>query len=527
MVVPQQGSTYEYTTLLATSYDLTMEYVVIFIPLFPLLLLCCYFLRRKNRLPTNWPLLGMFPAVLKNVHRIHDYFIEVMENSHSTFFFKGPWFTNMYVLATVDPANVNHVMSKNFGNYPKGSKLKEMLDILGDGVANCDSLVWKYHRKIAQSFFHHPKFHEFLVNNTWDKLESGLIPVLDHASKNSIEVDLQDLFQRFTFDTICIIAMDHDPGSLSIDSPFIPSSKALDDVEEVFFSRHAVPSYVWKFKRWLDIGDENKYRKAWKILDNFIYKFIALKRETLSKEKSSMENEDVNNEVSTDLLTLYIKQDENYEGPIDFQSEKFLRDTILNYFLAGRDTTSATLSWFFYLLFKNPPVASKIKKELENITINRGNFKEVSNKLVYFHSALCETLRLYPPVVFEVKSPVEADILPSGHHVNPDMQIIFNMYAMGRMKSIWGDDCYEFKPERWISEQGKIRHEPSYKFLAFNAGPRTCIGKDMAFTQMKIIVITIIQNYVIEVVDEHRVVPSISMIFRMKYGFKVRIRRSR
>ncbi|KAL2907270.1 Alkane hydroxylase MAH1 [Bienertia sinuspersici] len=235
-----------------------------------------------------------------------------------------------------------------------------------------------------------------------------------------------------------------------------------------------------------------------------------------------------NNEVCTDLLTLYIKEDENRKTPNGYYGDKFLRDTVLTNFIAGRDATSITLSWFFYLFCKNPQVASKIRKEVNDammINDNWRNFKEVNSKLVYLHAALCETLRLYSPVAFEAKGCIESDTLPSGHHVNPNTLIIFNLFAMGRTKSIWGDDCNEFKPERWISEQGKIRHEPAYKFFVFSAGPRTCLGKDMALTQMKLVVATIIQNYVIKEVEEHEVVPHISIFLRMKHGFKVKIRR--
>ncbi|KAK4364329.1 hypothetical protein RND71_015687 [Anisodus tanguticus] len=45
----------------------------------------------------------------------------------------------------------------------------------------------------------------------------------------------------------------------------------------------------------------------------------------------------------------------------------------------------------------------------------------------------------------------------------------------------------EFKPERWISERGTVKHEPCYKFFSFNAGPRTCIGREVPFTQMKVV----------------------------------------
>ena len=94
---------------------------------------------------------------------------------------------------------------------------------------------------------------------------------------------------------------------------------------------------------------------------------------------------------------------------------------------------------------------------------------------------------------------------------------------MGRMESIWGRDCLEFKPERWITEGGGIRHVPSYKFIAFNAGPRSCLGKEMTFIQMKIVAIAIICNYHIEVVEGHPVYPSSSVILHMRHGLKVKV----
>lgn len=58
----------------------------------------------------------------------------------------------------------------------------------------------------------------------------------------------------------------------------------------------------------------------------------------------------------------------------------------------------------------------------------------------------------------------------------------------------WGHDASELKPERWISDRGTVKPEPSYIFFSFNAGPRTCLGKEVAFTQMKIVASTIIHN---------------------------------
>ncbi|KAJ8437988.1 hypothetical protein Cgig2_033721 [Carnegiea gigantea] len=141
-------------------------------------------------------------------------------------------------------------------------------------------------------------------------------------------------------------------------------------------------------------------------------------------------------------------------------SNKFLRHRFLNFFIAGRCTTSVTLSWLFYLLLKNPQVLSKLKEGLDVIMAKSKDEHEDG---------------LDPPVPFQAKVPMEPDILPSVHQLDPSMQIIISMYVMGRMRSIWGEDCYEFKPQISMSDGGKIRYERSYKFLTFNSGPRICV----------------------------------------------------
>lgn len=48
---------------------------------------------------------------------------------------------------------------------------------------------------------------------------------------------------------------------------------------------------------------------------------------------------------------------------------------------------------------------------------------------------------------------------------------------------VWyGEDCLEFQPERWLSTDGtKFVYHDSYRFIAFNAGPRICLGKDLVY----------------------------------------------
>lgn len=74
--------------------------------------------------------------------------------------------------------------------------------------------------------------------------------------------------------------------------------------------------------------------------------------------------------------------------------------------------------------------------------------------LVYLQATLFESLRLYPPSPLERKNVMADDILPSGHQVRRGEAILVSIYAIGRMKSLWGNDCHEFRPERWLSEDG-------------------------------------------------------------------------
>ncbi|PHU16920.1 hypothetical protein BC332_12615 [Capsicum chinense] len=497
-----------------------LGYIEIFLALFCFLLF--YYFRDKNY-PLNLPIFGMVPDSLYHIQQIHERCTMTMRASGGTFLFKGLWFANMDTLTTVDLANIHYIMSANFMNFPKGPKFKEIFDVLGNGIFNADMDMWKVQRKMTRALITHHEFYKFLVKTSRGKVEKGLIPVLDHVCNKGCVVDLQDLFQRFTFDTTCILVTGYDPGCVSIDFPDVPFSKAMDDAEEVILFRHALPEIVWKLQRWLRIGEEKKMISARETLDYTIDNYISKKCKDLKEGGDLKESEE-----GFDLLTFYLKKEENLGVKCD---DNFLRDNILNLMIAGRDTTSSALTWFIWLVSTNPQVEKKIRDEIKSVIPNEEarkfrlfNVQEL-NKLVYLHGALCDSLRLYPPVPFQHKEPLENDTLPSGHKVHPKLKIMFPLYAMGRMESIWGEDCLEFKPERWISERGTIKHEPSYKFMSFNAGPRTCLGKEVAFTQMKAVAAAIIHNYHVELVKGHPVQSNASIILYMRHGFKVRINR--
>ncbi|XP_021299329.1 LOW QUALITY PROTEIN: alkane hydroxylase MAH1-like [Herrania umbratica] len=288
--------------------------------------------------------------------------------------------------------------------------------------------------------------------------------------KLGTEVDLENLLQRFDYDHICaLLAIGFDPKTLTVEFPNVPSKVAFDEVEEALLYRNIVPRVVWKMQRWLQIGEEKN--------DQF------------------------------DLLTVFMVEEEGSEMSAFGKSDKFLRDKAYSFIAAGKDTISIGLTWFFWLIATHPSVETKILEEIKanSPTSSDGNLVsftvEELNKFVYLHATLCETLRLYPPVPVNNKSPIQSEILPSGDRPGRGTRIFISVYSMGRKEEIWGKDYLE----RWISESGKIIHKPSYMFIPFGAGARVCLGKDLSFKQMKTVAINVLRNYQVEFVENQTV----------------------
>ncbi|KAJ0988052.1 hypothetical protein J5N97_006408 [Dioscorea zingiberensis] len=448
----------------------------------------------------------MTPYLLLHGGNLYDWLTNILRESHCTFIFKGPWGSSMDLLLTCDPANINHVFNSNFTNYHKGNHFSKIFDILGDGIFNTDHESWRFQRRKAHTLINNKRFNSFVAKASHDKVERSLIPLLNHLADRDELFDLQDVFLRITFDLTCFLVLGIDPASLSIGFPLVPFAKAIDDAEEALFYRHVTP-LSWK---WMRFTKEKKLANAWKTIDHFIMQCISQRR------RERLIN------PSDDLLSSYFDSEEEFgELGLGLGFDKFLRDTTLNLMLAGRDTTSSALTWFFWLVATHPKVETNILNELREQAYHDNNL----HCLIYLHAALLESLRLYPPVPFEHKGVHRKDVLPSGEEVDERRMVLVSLYAMGRMEGIWGEDCMEFRPERWISESGKIKHEPSYKYFVFNCGPRSCLGRALAFTQMKAMAAAMIKSFEFHVERGHVARPKLSILLHMKDGLMVRVRK--
>lgn len=373
-------------------------------------------LRQKKRQGlSNWPVVGMLPSLILGLQGdMYEWISNVICSQNGTFVFKGPWFTNLNCVVTSDPRNLEYLLKTKFSNFPKGEYFRSTVrDLLGDGIFSADDEIWQRQRKTASLEFHSAKFRNLTTESLLELVHYRLIPVLDeYSAKQSspavVAVDLQDILLRLTFDNVCMIAFGVDPGCLRPGLPEIPFARAFESATEATLMRFVTPTLVWKTMRYLKLGTEKTLEKA--ITE--VHKFADEVIKTRKKELSLTYSDDHENQRS-DLLTVFMGLKDEKGKPY---SDKFLRDICVNFILAGRDTSSVALSWFFWLLNRNPHVEDKILAEICQILNEREDeddnkecpkpliFKpEEVKKMEYLQAALSEALRLYPSVPVDHK----------------------------------------------------------------------------------------------------------------------------
>jgi len=134
--------------------------------------------------------------------------------------------------------------------------------------------------------------------------------------------------------------------------------------------------------------------------------------------------------------------------------EKYLRDIVASFLLAGLDTVAAGLTCLFWLLSKNQEVEEMIREEVNRVmnpVQEYASFQEI-REMHYLNAVVYETLRLYPPVQFDSKF-AKNYVLPDRSYVTKGSRVTYRPYAMGRMERIWGSDCGVFKPDRWLKDR--------------------------------------------------------------------------
>ncbi|CAM6108971.1 unnamed protein product [Calypogeia fissa] len=458
--------------------------------------------------PKTWPILGCLVEQARNFDVIHDWLLHYFQRGILTFPVPMVSVNNTF---TADPNNVEHILKSNFTNYPKGEKIRErFIDLVGLGIFNVDGEMWRHQRKVVTVEFSSSKLRDYSIH-TFREEALKLVQVLAIASSRGQLMDMQDCFMRLTLDSICKVGFGVDIGYLTPELPALPFATAFDEGQRLIIRRYI--DVFWKIKRALNIGVEARLKSCIHVMDTFLYDIIDKRRREMKQ------NED--EEGMPDILSRFMSLSNSEEA----YSDERLRDVLVNFIVAGRDTTALTLSWFFHELCRNPQVVENIVSELKTVLEaipteekdvdvtdlqSPGFFDRVIafseqltyqnlSKMHYLHAAVTEALRLYPAVPLETKEAAGDDTFPDGTRIRRGEFVSYSSYSMGRLKCIWGPDAMEFKPERWL-KNGIFQPQSPFKFTSFQAGPRICLGKDSAYLQMKMTTAILLRFFRFELV---------------------------
>jgi len=484
-----------------------MEYpaaITIILPLVGSVLVFLFFKIKWRSHDEYPPVAATMVDHILNFKRLHDFLYD-RHRRLKTFRIAYP---NFSLVCTVDPANVEHILKSNFANYIKGTSIHDVMeDLLGDGIFNVDGEQWRQQRKFSSLEFSAKILKEF-SSVVFRENALKLSKILLKAYRTNQTAEMQGLFMRSTMDAICKLGFGIELNSLSNTNvgPEASFAKAIETANTVLFGRHF--DLVWKIKRYFNIVSEATIKESIKTVDGFVYNVIETRRHEIPLQ---------HNHEKPDLLSRFMAATE--KNPEKY-SDKYLRDIVMNFIIAGRDTSAITLSWFFHLLCQNPEVEKRLLQEIKDVVKADNDcvlveesisvFAEslthtVLDKMQYLHAALTETLRLYPPIPLDGKYAVSDDTLPDGYKIKKGDIATYVPYSMGIMKCLWGSDADDFRPERWLNENVVFQPQSPFKFTAFQAGPRTCLGKDFAYMQMKIVAAVLIRFFKFEGVHSEKV----------------------
>ncbi|KAH8670855.1 cytochrome P450 [Xylariales sp. PMI_506] len=169
-------------------------------------------------------------------------------------------------------------------------------------------------------------------------------------------------------------------------------------------------------------------------------------------------------------------------------SESIYREMLANaniLMIAGAETTKGFFIGTTHLLMANPECLAKLTHEVRSAFSSADEITGLATAhLEYLNAVIEEGLRLFPPAALGMPREVPKDGAQiSGYYVPGGTSVLTEMFVVARSPQYWRQ-AKEFLPERWIGEGFGDRREASQPF---SLGPRNCIGMNLAYLEMRIV----------------------------------------
>ena len=206
---------------------------------------------------------------------------------------------------------------------------------------------------------------------------------------------------------------------------------------------------------------------------------------------------------ASETTLLYVFLDKLMEVTTD---SEVLKNEALNIMLAGNSTTASLLLSIFYELTRNPEIWAKLRAEIIELFGKWKLLEELAKltfesfkRCVYLWNVINETLRLYPPLLLNLRKAIQEKYLHEGEGSNEEDPCLINkeeyvplhVYFMHGLEDIFGHDAAVYNPDRWTSIYSKV----GSAFMPFVTGRRVCLGLQYALTEASYATVRLMQMF--------------------------------
>ncbi|ETI32775.1 hypothetical protein F443_20477 [Phytophthora nicotianae P1569] len=422
------------------------------------------------------------------------------------------------IIYMAKPEHFEQVLKEQSSNFNKGPTMHEVYsDFMGEGILLTNGDRWKYHRRVLVNLFSARALRDFMAPIIQKNVQV-LTEVLSRACDTKELVDLYKLMNKFTFETFTEIGFGRKLGNLASPDAH-PFELAFDEAHRISGYRFTTPSWLWKLKRWLNVGTERRLRDAMVVVDEFLMGTII----------GTMERRQLDSTLNRDVVSIIL---DTMETSGQTMTPGDIRDIVFAGMIAGRDTTADALSWLMHALHNNPRVVKKLREE---ILAKLPKFAESEcyvptmdevQELPYLEATIRELLRLSPAAPTIPYQCVRDTVFPDGTFIRAGCGVMLSLYSAARLESVWGPNAAEFAPERFIdAETGDLVQISSTPFAAFSAGPRVCVGRTLAMLELKLVTTCLVGRFRLEEAEGQNVTYSRGVSLGMKNPLLMKVAR--